>query len=105
MQSIINICTSLAMIGFLFYYRPFKNKLIQFSHLVSEICYSCIFISLMIYTFGDNLLLRKTYELIAIYSVFGCTGIQFCVSLYEFTKRLKEIYIKFLEKRCKSILT
>ena len=103
-QSILNISTGYAMIGFLIYYRPFKDKLIQVSNLACEICYSSIFTSLFIYSFGDNLFSKRTYQFIAIFSVFGCTGVQFCISLYEFIMRLKDIYLKFLEKRKKSIL-
>ena len=92
------------MIGYLIYYRPFSDKLILVTNIISEFCYSCIFTSLMIHSFGNDLISRKIYQKIVIFSVFGCTGVQFCISFYQLMVRLYEIYIKVLKHRNKSIV-
>ena len=104
LQSLLNICTGYAMIGFLIYYRPFKDNLIQLSNLICEICYSFIFTSLMIYSFGDDLISDKTYQYMTIFCIFGCVGIQFCISLYDFILSLKELYLKFLKRKTNPIV-
>ena len=102
-QNLLNMCMGYIMIGFLIYYRPFKDSLIQYANLASEICFSCIFTTFMVYSIGDNLIELKTYQFIVIFTVIGCMVIQFCIALIQFIVSAKEFYLKLLEIRNKFI--
>jgi hypothetical protein len=91
------------MLAYLAYYRPFKNSLVLISNFASELLFSLIYISFLIFTLNQEILSRVTYQNIVIFSVVSCVGVQFGIILIEFLKSLKNFLIKLEDYRNKSL--
>lgn len=100
-QNLLNLFTSYAMLGFMFYYKPFRHVSILMSNIASEMAFSWIFSILLVYSCSDNSMTEKVFQYLVILSVLLCMGFQFCISCLEFYKKCKEVYQMWMESRKK----
>lgn len=100
-QYSILLSSSLVQLGFLFYYKPFKEKHIQISVIAGEIS-TTLFIFLSIF-FTCNLSISETaaLESIMVYEVIIGVLVQFLVAIYAFWLGIKKVLLKFRKYRNK----
>ena len=91
-QNIINASFGYLMLGYMIFFRPFKDTLTQISFMATEVLFSCIFTCLTIFSLSDEWMSERMYRNVAILSVIVCTGVQFCITLVQLIQTLKRIY-------------
>ena len=98
-QAYLNIAFTLAVLGFLFYYKQFKEREIMISNLVSELCVFIVFTvsSLLLFTKdGEHVFV---IERVCIISLITAIGLQFAMAILSFIKSMKILWKKVEESR------
>lgn len=96
-QAYLNVFFALIMALYVIYFRPFKEKLMNFVQITAELCVLIVFSVSSLFLFSPSEEFSKVIEDICIYTIFIEIGIQFMVSFYCFIRSLFKFY-KDLEK-------
>lgn len=103
-QAGLNIAFSIYLLGFLLYYRPFKDFHIQISNTCGEICVFLVF-CLVPWFYGNyENQSRTNLESSVIYIVLLSMAIQVLVSLYSFLLFIQSLLDKLKKFRAKKYL-
>ena len=103
-QAAIHILFSLVNIGFLGYFKPFRQTSIFISNIAGEACIFIVF-SVSVSFIGDTSDdVAMILENVIIYSVFMEMGAQFMVSIFELYNAVKMTWIKIQKIRSQRLI-
>lgn len=103
-QASIHILFSLANLGFLGYFKPFRQTPIFISNIAGEACILIVF-SVSVSFIGDTADdVAMIFENVIIYSVFMGMGAQFMVSVYGLFNAIKATWIKIQKIRAQRLI-
>lgn len=103
-QGGLHIFCSVFSLGYLFYYRPFKELSIFISAIISEICLFTIFLMTYFYIFYFPKEVNDAFENVIIGFVLILFSSQFLVSLFNAFKSFNKAWKKIEQLRAKSFL-
>ena len=103
-QSSINLVFSLVTLGFLGYYRPFRQTSILISNISGEICILSVFGASMGFLSGPTESISNVMELFIIFSVLAGMATQFMISLFGLYNAFKSTWIKIQKLRALNVI-
>ena len=98
-QAFLNVVFTVAVIGYLGFYRVFKVKLILFSQILGEICIFIVFFTSSFLLYTDDSSKVKIIEDICIYTIICAIGIQFIINMILLTQSVNRLWKEIIRVR------
>ena len=99
LQKSSHLALGFATFLYLIVVKPYKQKLILISNIVSEGLMCLIFVQIIVMHFYSDLLTEDSFNFIFISILMACLGFQYIISLIIVGSQIREILKKFMKRK------